>query len=213
MSFWWWLLLPCGGVLAIVLLRPYYLFRGLNDEERATVWPGDNEVAGAKPSGSRGIDIAAPASSVWPWITQIGQDRAGFYSYTWLENLFGAKMPEYCCRVQKWSTREPGQKLRMASVERFGPIAEMDITSVTEKQSIVAVNREGTWAFILVPTGPDSCRMIARGTWVPSPNLILRLMRAILFDPIHYTMEWKMLRRIKELVEQERKADASLVKK
>ena len=30
-------------------------------------------------------------------------------------------------------------------------------------------------------------------------------MRAAVFDPIHYTMEWKMLRRIKELVEQERR--------
>ena len=38
------------------------------------------------------ITITAPASSVWPWILQIGQDRAGYYSYSWLENLFGAEI-------------------------------------------------------------------------------------------------------------------------
>ena len=27
---------------------------------------------------------------MWPWLAQIGQDRAGFYSYDWLERLIGA---------------------------------------------------------------------------------------------------------------------------
>ena len=38
-------------------------------------------------TGTRAVSIDAPPEKVWPWLVQIGQDRAGFYSYTWLENL------------------------------------------------------------------------------------------------------------------------------
>ena len=39
---------------------------------------------------------------VWSWVVQMGQGRGGFYSYDWLENLFGMNihnadriLPEY----------------------------------------------------------------------------------------------------------------------
>ena len=33
------------------------------------------------------VAVAAPAGAVWPWIAQIGQDRAGFYSLRRIENI------------------------------------------------------------------------------------------------------------------------------
>ena len=36
------------------------------------------------------VTVAAPPQRVWPWIPQIGRGRAGFYTYTWLENVIGA---------------------------------------------------------------------------------------------------------------------------
>jgi hypothetical protein len=41
---------------------------------------------------ARAVTIDAPVEDVWPWLAQIGQDRAGFYSYEWLENLAGCRM-------------------------------------------------------------------------------------------------------------------------
>ncbi len=156
---------------------------------------------GAIPSGSRAITIEASTAEVWPWLTQIGQDRAGFYSYRWLENLFGASMPGIYKLVPDWSLRTVGEKLRMAPEKRFGPIAAMDIVEVEPGHFIVAKNLEGTWSFIVEPINGDRCRLIARGTWVPSKSWIARLMRAMIFDPIHYIMEWKMIRSIKVLSE------------
>ena len=49
--------------------------------------PGDGVVPGATAQQTRAIGIDAPAERVWPWLAQIGQDRAGFYSYDVLENL------------------------------------------------------------------------------------------------------------------------------
>lgn len=50
--------------------------------------PGDS----APPSSyfTRAITIDAPPSAVWPWLLAIGQDRAGFLSNDYLENLTGA---------------------------------------------------------------------------------------------------------------------------
>jgi hypothetical protein len=51
--------------------------------------PGDELVAGAKLKATHAITINAPAADIWPWLVQMGQNRGGFYSYTWLENLVG----------------------------------------------------------------------------------------------------------------------------
>lgn len=198
---WLLVLVPLGLIALSLALHPLTIHRGLTVEEWKTEWFGDEFLPQAKPSGSRAITIYAPAKSVWPWITQIGQDRAGFYSYRSLENLAGAKMPDVRELRSEWSTREVGQKLIMAPVERFGKVAEMDIVAVHPEQALVARNWEGTWAFLLVPLADDVCRFIARGTWVPSRNPLIRFFHTLVFDPIHYLMEWRMLRGIKALAE------------
>ncbi len=198
---WVLLGLPVLALLLVFLLRPFYLHRGLTDEEWRGEWLGDGVLPNAGPSGSRGIVIEAPASKVWPWITQLGQDRGGFYSYRWLENLVGARMPDVREIRKEWSHRDVGDRISMAPVERFGEIATMEVAIAHQDQALVVRNHEGTWAFLLVPLSPVSCRLIARGTWILSRNPLGRLVRAMVFDPIHYVMEWKMLCGIKALAE------------
>ena len=204
MIFWVVLfLLPFVVILAGLGFRPLYIHRGLTLQEWKDQWPGDSIVPGATPSGSRAIHVNAPANEVWRWITQIGQDRAGFYSYRWLENLVGSKMPDVQENRAEWSTRNVGEVLIMAPLEKFGPIATMEIVSVEEGHYYVAKNNEGTWAFIVEPESPTSCRFVARGTWLPSRNLFAQVMHTVFFDPIHYIMEWKMVRKVKALAEQQ----------
>jgi hypothetical protein len=73
-----------GAVLGITydrILRPWHQHWGTTDHERARSWPGDELVPNACSAATHAITIHAPASQIWPWIVQIGQDRAGFYSY------------------------------------------------------------------------------------------------------------------------------------
>lgn len=194
-------LVPIIVALVGFMLRPSYIHRGLTHQEWTSQWAGDHLVEGASPSGSRAIVIQAPAHEVWSWITQIGQDRAGFYSYRWLENLVGAQMPSVNEKRPEWSTREVGQKLIMAPPKRFGKMAAMDIVEAVDGQYFVAKNFEGTWAFIIEPIDETSCRFVARGMWLPSANPIVRIAHAAIFDPIHYFMEWKMIREVKIIAE------------
>jgi hypothetical protein len=47
--------------------------------------PGDDLIAGAQVTDTRGITIAAPPEAVWPWLVQMGYGRAGWYSYDKLD--------------------------------------------------------------------------------------------------------------------------------
>src|SRR4029079_4018585 len=63
---------------------------GADDDEITAVLPGDELVAAHQPRTTRALTIDAPAELVWPWLAQIGEDRGGFYSYSWLEKAAGA---------------------------------------------------------------------------------------------------------------------------
>ena len=70
--------------------RPWHLRWGATDAEVARRWPGDELVANPATRAVRAVTVDAPAATIWPWIMQVGRERGGFYSYTWLENLIGA---------------------------------------------------------------------------------------------------------------------------
>ena len=79
-----------GIVLAVLIMgylviRPLHLRWGATDNEVSRAMPGD--LAGAR--WTRAITIAATPEQIWPWLVQWGQGRGGWYSYDWLENLFG----------------------------------------------------------------------------------------------------------------------------
>ena len=58
-------------------------------DERQRALPGDRLVPDAQQQ-THAITIDASPEAVWPWLVQIGQGRAGFYSHDRLERLFGA---------------------------------------------------------------------------------------------------------------------------
>jgi hypothetical protein len=68
----------------LVALRPWHLTWGATDAELDMSLPGDG--LAPRVAAMHAVTIEAPASAVWPWLVQIGQDRGGFYSYTWIEN-------------------------------------------------------------------------------------------------------------------------------
>ena len=63
-----------------------------NVEEAGAALAGDHLITAPDLTATRAITIHAPADLIWPWIAQLGQDRGGFYSYDWLENLLGLDM-------------------------------------------------------------------------------------------------------------------------
>ena len=71
------------------LFQPWQERWGTTEEEVAAALPGDDLTAAPAFERTRAITIDVPPTKVWPWIVQLGADRGGFYSYDWLENIFG----------------------------------------------------------------------------------------------------------------------------
>jgi hypothetical protein len=73
--------------LTAPLYRRWHLRWGATPSEVADVLPGDDLFPNAQYRSTRAITIDAPPEAVWPWLVQVGSNRAGFYSDDLLDNL------------------------------------------------------------------------------------------------------------------------------
>jgi hypothetical protein len=90
------LLAKCSAILGLLTLlggtyffgiRPGQLTWGATAQELAQPLPGDNLVRDPTFCATRAVTIAARPEDIWPWIVQIGWNRAGFYGDDLIENL------------------------------------------------------------------------------------------------------------------------------
>ncbi len=63
---------------------------GATEAEITRSLPGDDLTSHPNLLWTNAITVNAPPEEVWPWIAQIGDNRGGFYSYTFIENRVGA---------------------------------------------------------------------------------------------------------------------------
>ena len=86
---------------------------GATPAERWMVLPGDELIRDAAEMTTLAVTIEAPASDVWPWLVQVGQVRAGFYSYDALENLVGLDIHSADHIADEWQTLSVGDSIRL----------------------------------------------------------------------------------------------------
>ncbi len=98
-------------VVYALTIRPWHLRWGATDEEFTRPLPGDAVVPDGIQS-TRAITIHAPARAIWPWLVQMGQDRAGFYSFDWLERLAGADIHNADHIIPAWQHLAVGDLMR-----------------------------------------------------------------------------------------------------
>ena len=82
-------LLVLMAVAYFAAIHPWFMNWGATAEEQRMALPGDELLQNATERFTRAITVEASPAVVWQWITQMGQERGGFYSNTWLENLTG----------------------------------------------------------------------------------------------------------------------------
>ena len=185
---------------------------GLDEATARRDYPGDELVPDPRWGWTHGVEIDAPASRVWPWVAQIGQEKGGFYSYQWLENLTGCEIQNADRIHEDWPRpvvggelrlhpKAPPMKIAAASEGRwfvvhapFGP----DIAPSGDPKAGVS------WLFYLEPLGENRTRFISRfrtrydDTW---KNRVL--MGPTTIESVGFMMDRRMLLGVKERVERE----------
>lgn len=165
------------GALAAVGAAAYFASGqhrriGARPEEVSGVLPGDDLFPQASVVSTRAISIDAPPDYVWPWVAQMGQDKGGFYSYTWAENLVGCNITNADRIVEEWQSPQVGDTFRLH------PDVCLEVAIVDPPHALVVCNPEpagdpsmgfdASWAFVIdpEPTG-RGVRLIVRERYLP----------------------------------------------
>lgn len=196
-------------ILYFLALRPRLLGWGASREERRRPFAGDDLVA-ARWQTTRGIDIAAPAAEVWPWLVQMGYGRGGWYSYDWLERRVGAgefadgrSAKRVIPELQRLAVRDtvalsPAGGLTVAVLEPGSALVlhyRMNLLTAAPAHEPDAAVLDWSWAFVLTAVDDASCRLLTRVRADYRPSW-LRPLLPLLLEPVHFIMERKMLRTI-----------------
>jgi hypothetical protein len=191
-------------------LRPWMYCWGTTDDEVTEPLPGDDLVEEGAIRTTRGVVIDAPPAEVWPWLAQIGEDRAGFYSYSLLERAVGAKIHNANVVHPEWQDVNVGDTVWLA--RRYGQHASMVVAAVEAGSHLVLMSPNdfdrvqdgkkaaGAWGFHLRNTDGRT-RLLIRGSGGAVGHFA--------FDVPHFVMEQKMMRGIRSRVERSRQ-DASV---
>jgi len=194
-------------------VRPWYMNWGATGEEVNRTLPGDELAPRSPYIATHAITIHAPPEKVWPWIAQIGRDRAGWYSYTWLENLCLANTTDADRIHPEWQTRHAGDNIWLTPENRYHGNMRFVVYSYQPEHAMVLLypgeeeqlahhrpSIDNTYTFCLEPQGTNASRLIMRSR-NRATGWMTRAFIYFVFEPVHFIMERKMLLTLKELVE------------
>ena len=179
------------------VIRPWHLHWGATPSEVSMPLPGDQFIAANADISTRAITIHAPTAVVWQWVAQIGQDRAGFYSYHWLENLFAADMRNADEIRPEWQNAPIGRKVLLAYYGSTIDASALPIVLIEPGRTLVL--RDG-WGLYLFPIDDQTSRLIVRYPLDPKVFGVEPLSYGI-FETAHFVMESGMMLGIKERAE------------
>jgi hypothetical protein len=163
-------------------------------EEQTKPLPGD-EVISAPTSGvTHGITIHRPPQDVWPWLAQMGADRAGWYSYDALDNGGRPSAERILPELQTLAKGAifpalPGARDGFTLVG-FEPDRYLILSWILPDGTYMM-----TWAFVLERLDPESTRLVVRarvGSGYTFQGLP-KWLSTIVGRPVHFVMERKML--------------------
>jgi hypothetical protein len=191
-----WALAACiATAIYVRVVRPWHLRWGSTPADTDHPLPGDELLPDRGTDIVHAVTIEAPPESVWPWIAQIGQDRGGFYSYEWLENLAGCRMRNADRVHPEWQQREIGETVYLH------PSNGLEVTVFEPGH---ALGLEGWGTVIVEPHGEDCSRLIVRSR-IPSGAASAGY--ATLMEIPHFVMERKMLLEIRERAERQQRPE------
>jgi hypothetical protein len=195
-----------GLTTALIVARPWYQSWGSTAAERAAAGAGRELAMGAAPYRiDRAVTVQAPARLVWAWLAQMGQDRAGFYSFEGIERAVGLEIRNSDSLVAHWQQRSVGELVRAAPPGylggRWGDSLGWRVTRWDPPRTMTL---EGWGDFVVTPIDDSASRLRihTHAALAPSVRGIgTAWLGLYLFEPAHFVMERAMLTGIKRRAE------------
>jgi hypothetical protein len=135
-------------VLAVVamitygLASPWISTWGATQEEAARSLPGDGLAPEPAAQSTMAVTIDAPPEEVWGWFVQMGVDRAGFYTYLFVENtLFRLGVVEADRIHSEWQDIEVGDHFWYTTENYPGPHQGPVVTDIAPERALVLCSK------------------------------------------------------------------------
>ncbi len=195
-----------GGYALVV--RPRLLRWGATEDEVRGPYPGGEIIPGGTRSATMAVTIDAPPSRVWPWLVQMGHDRAGWYSWDRLDN-FGRRSAE---RIHpEWQELSLGDRLaanpdgsewwEVAALEpeRFlGLRMSLDLRG---RPFDPAAGRprfftDSLWGFLLQELPDGRTRLVVSGYWALRPRWLQPVVSVLVLEPSHWVMQTRQFTKL-----------------
>lgn len=203
-----------AGVAVLARVRRELRNLGATGAERRAILPGDELVFGAKSPSTMAVTIDQPPSEVWPWLVQMGCDRAGFYSWDHLDN--GGR-PSATEIHPEWQTLRVGHRILCTpDGGMWFTVERLERERVLVLRSSIDVRRrrpfdvsgprprffvDGVWTFVLDELPEGRTRLVVRSFGVARPRLLLGAVNLVFWDPVHVVMQTRQLHNLKRLAE------------
>jgi hypothetical protein len=158
-----------GALAALGAARRYYRNWGSTKDECQLPLPGDELLATSSMQLTDAVSIDRCTAQVWPWLLQLGQDRAGLFSYETLENLSRLRRRSIDDVRPEWRL-VPGDVIRLTPRGSLGlpDGVALTVTAVIDGLGIVLraeppeLPCSVVWSFHLLPRGADRSRLLVR---------------------------------------------------
>ena len=152
-----------AALFAIYLsaIRPFALRWGSTVEEGTRAMSGDSLVPSPSFFATRAITIEGRPEDIWPWLVQMGYDRAGFYGYDLIENV-GSKTGIHSLESIAPTLEHP----KTGDVLPISAIASLVFGSIQPDRNLIwrsaadPPDESLTWA--LYPVDENHTRLISR---------------------------------------------------
>jgi hypothetical protein len=187
-------------VAAFALLSRWAPTWGATEAEAARTLPGDELIQRAPSDSTQAMTIDARPEEVWPWIAQIGDDRGGFYSYTFIENpaqelmMGGEPVYHNANRIlPQFQNPQPGEGMIMDTLQVYD--AEPGKWLLAAQRS-EAGKFEWVWLWHLEPAGTNQTRLLVRSAMRLALGPSNPVVSTVMGLGAH-VMNWRMIEGIK----------------
>ncbi len=204
-----------GAAAYAAWVRPRLWRWGAADEEVTGPYPGSELVPHGDRAATMAVTIEAPPARVWPWLVQMGGDRAGWYSWDRLDN--GGRPsatevhPEWQDlalgdHVRYWRSGGAVDAWEVAALEpeRFlglRGLTDLRGRNLDPRRPRPRAYVEGLWGFLLHELPGGRTRLVISGYQAMRPRWLGRLVFYWFLVPVVWIMQARMLAVLKRNVE------------